>query len=150
MDIIKGLNMVVLCGELGSDPELKYVGQGNPTPKLDLRLKVTTDRRINDRWEPRTEWHTVIAWGERAEQWVRELRKGMVVTAVGELRNRSWDTPEGKRYRTEVVIHHAGTVVVGGMPFVAAAAARDGGQGAASAAGPAESSSDGGGDDIPF
>ncbi|MGF1467065.1 MAG: single-stranded DNA-binding protein [Sandaracinaceae bacterium] len=99
----EGLNKVLLIGNLGLDPELRYTQNG--TAVLRLRL-ATTERymtRGGERQE-RTEWHTVVFFGNRAEALNKFLGKGQTVYVEGRVQTRSWEDKEGqKRYTTEVV-----------------------------------------------
>lgn len=98
-----GLNMVMLIGNLGADPELKMT----PAGKAVMRLRIATSRSWLDEQRVKqeaTEWHTVNVWGKRAEALAKFLSKGTRISIVGELRTRSWDGDDGtKRYSTEVV-----------------------------------------------
>lgn len=99
----KGLNKVMLIGNLGFDPELKYT-QGN---QAVLRLRLATNesyKSASGEWQERTEWHTVIVWGKRGEALQKILRKGIQVYIEGGLRTRQWEDKDGnKRSTTEIV-----------------------------------------------
>lgn len=105
-----GLNQVTLIGNLGSDPELK---QTNAGAVLVMRIATTESYLDRNRQrQERTEWHTVIVWGNRAEGLARILGKGHKVGITGGLRTQSWEANDGtKRYRTEI---HAQRVVLCG------------------------------------
>lgn len=94
-------NQVRLIGHLGRDPELKYTQGGQPV--LRFRL-ATSDRWKDDKGEKqeRTEWHTIVAWGKRAEGLSKHLRKGTKVIVDGSLRTRSWEKDGAKLFATEV------------------------------------------------
>ena len=98
----KGLNKVMLIGNLGFDPELKYT-QGN---QAVLRLRLATNESYKTQsgeWQERTEWHTVIVWGKRGEALQKLLRKGSQIYIEGGLRTRQWEDKEGhKRSTTEI------------------------------------------------
>lgn len=98
----KGLNKVMLIGNLGFDPELKYT-QGN---QAVLRLRLATNESYKTQsgeWQERTEWHTVIVWGKRGEALSKLLRKGSQIYIEGGLRTRQWEDKEGhKRSTTEI------------------------------------------------
>ncbi len=97
------MNVVVLAGRLGMDPELKHGQSGNAV----LRLRLATDRKWIDKSGNRqeaTDWHTVVFFGKRAEGLSRHLGKGESITVSGRLETRSWDDRDGnKRYTTEVI-----------------------------------------------
>jgi single-strand DNA-binding protein len=97
------LNKVILIGNVGRDPEMRYLQSGEPVTTFSL----ATNRRWNGAdGQPReeTEWHNIVAWRKLAEQCNEYLTKGRKVYIEGRLQTRSWDGPDGqKRYRTEVV-----------------------------------------------
>jgi single-strand DNA-binding protein len=95
---------VILIGNLGKDPELKYTPQGTPVAKLTL----ATNERYKDKdgqWQDRTEWHNVVLWSRLAEIAGEYLKKGGKVYIEGRLQTRSWDDKQTnqKKYMTEVV-----------------------------------------------
>lgn len=101
---MSGVNKVIIVGRLGSDPELKSVGNGQQV----ARLSVATSEVWNDKngqKQERTEWHRVVVWGRQAENCAKHLSKGRQVYIEGRLQTRSWeDTSTGKKaYATEVV-----------------------------------------------
>jgi single-strand DNA-binding protein len=99
----QGLNKVMLIGNLGNDPELRY-GQGG-SAVLRLRL-ATTEKFVTKGGEKqeRTEWHTVVMFGTRAEALNKYLTKGQTVYIEGRLSTRQWEDKEGqKRTTTEVI-----------------------------------------------
>jgi single-strand DNA-binding protein len=98
-----GLNKVMIIGNLGADPEMKYMADGTALTNLRVASTRNFNTRDGERKEE-TEWFSITAWGKLAEQCSQFLQKGRRVYVEGRLRTRSWDTPEGeKRYRTEVV-----------------------------------------------
>ncbi len=99
----EGLNRVMLLGNLGADPELRMTGGGQAV--LKLRLATTESYQDKDRQrQERTEWHSVVVWGRRAEALSRILSKGSRLFIEGSLRTSSYDDRDGnKRYRTEIV-----------------------------------------------
>jgi len=98
-----GLNRVMLLGNLGADPELRMT----PSGQAVLKLRLATSESYLDRnkvRQERTEWHSVVIWGKRAEALNKILSKGSRVFIEGGLRTSSYDDKEGhKRYRTEIV-----------------------------------------------
>src|SRR5215470_8438397 len=98
-----GVNKVILIGNLGADPELRYTPGGQAV--CDIRLATNeswTDK--NGQKQERTEWHRVVMWGKPAEICKQYLTKGQKLYIEGRLQTRSWQDKEGnKRYSTEVV-----------------------------------------------
>ena len=98
---MKDLNRVMLLGNLGADPEIRYSKNGKPV--VNLKLATNKHRKVGNDWEKETEWHRVTAWGEAAERVAEGLSKGSRVLVEGEIRTRKWKTSEGEtRYTTEV------------------------------------------------
>ncbi len=97
------INKVILIGNLGADPELRYTKGG--TPVADLRL--ATSRKFKSRdggMQEDTQWHPVVFWGKQAELAERLLKKGQLVYVEGRLNNTSWTDEEDRtHHRTEVV-----------------------------------------------
>jgi single-strand DNA-binding protein len=96
-----GMNRVMLLGNLGADPDLRYTAAGSAV--LSLRL-ATNESWVDKNKEPqeRTEWHTVVIWGSRAEGLARILNKGSGVLVEGTLRTSTYEKDGQKRYRTEI------------------------------------------------
>ncbi len=97
------VNKVILIGNLGADPELRYTG--NQTPVCSLRI-ATSERRkdASGNWSEHTEWHSVVAFGKTAENSAQYLQKGRQVFIEGKLQTRKWQDKEGKdRYTTEIL-----------------------------------------------
>jgi single-strand DNA-binding protein len=99
----EGLNRVMLLGNLGADPELKMTSGGQAVLKLRLATSETYLDRNKVRQE-RTEWHSVVVWGKRAEALGKFLTKGSRLFIEGGLRTSNYEDKDGnKRYRTEIV-----------------------------------------------
>lgn len=97
-----GLNRVMLLGNLGADPELRVTSGGQSVLKLRLATTETYLDKNRVRQE-KTEWHSVVLWGNRAEALAKFLSKGSRLFVEGSLQTRSYDDKEGnKRYSTEV------------------------------------------------
>ena len=98
-----GINKVLLIGNLGKDPELRYTPGGQPVATFPL---ATTERwadKSGQRQE-RTEWHNIVVWGKLAELTNQYLKKGRSAYVEGRITTRSWDDRDGnKKYRTEIV-----------------------------------------------
>ncbi len=136
---MEGLNRVMLFGNLGSEPELRFTKSGQPM----LKLRLATNERYQDQsseWRDRTEWHRVTVWGKRAESLAKILTKGASIFVEGALRTQSYEKDGERRYSTEV---HAINVLLGG---------RGGGERVQEQLAYNEPDTDGAdaGDDIPF
>ncbi len=97
------VNKVILVGNLGRDPEVRFTSNG----KAVARFSVATSEVWNDAEgtrQERTEWHNVVVWGKQAESCGQYLQKGRQVYIEGSIRSRQYDDKEGnKKYITEVV-----------------------------------------------
>ncbi|HKQ68877.1 MAG TPA: single-stranded DNA-binding protein [Polyangiaceae bacterium] len=162
----EGLNRVMLLGNLGADPELRYTQGGQAV--LNMRLATTEsylDR--NKVRQERTDWHNIVLWGKRGEALAKFLTKGTTIFVEGGLRTSSYDDKEGnKRYKTEI---HATNIIFagrgrgggeGGEGFAGGGGGRRGGGGDGGPSGPPAGGGGpidnvppddfGGNDDIPF
>jgi len=109
------VNKVILIGNLGAKPELKYLPSGQAVCELRLATnEVFTDK--NNQKQERTEWHSVVAWGKTGENCAQYLDKGRSVYVEGRLQTRSWDDKNTgeKRYKTEIVAQQV--TFLGGGP----------------------------------
>lgn len=98
----RGINKVILIGNLGADPEMKYTASGTALCNFRLATSETFKDRDGNQQE-RTEWHRITAWGKLGEICGQYLSKGRQVYIEGSIRTRSWDDQEGnKRYMTEI------------------------------------------------
>ena len=97
-----GLNKVMLIGNLGADPELKYTQGGQSVLKIRLATTETYLNKAGERQE-RTEWHTVVLWGKRAEALHKFLHKGKTIYVEGRIQTRSYEDKDGvKKYATDI------------------------------------------------
>jgi single-strand DNA-binding protein len=97
------VNKVILIGNLGADPELKYTPSNRPLCNLSVATNEVFKDKSGQRQE-RTEWHRVTVWGDQAETCSKYLGKGRSVYVEGRLQTRSWDDKDGKkRYSTDIV-----------------------------------------------
>jgi single-strand DNA-binding protein len=102
----EGLNRVMLLGNLGADPELRFTQGGQAV--LNMRI-ATTESYLdkNKVRQERTDWHNVVVWGKRGEALAKILTKGSSLFVEGSLRTSSYDDREGnKRYKTEIVANN--------------------------------------------
>jgi single-strand DNA-binding protein len=110
---MKSVNKVILVGNLGKDPEIKYTPQGKPVAKFSL----ATNERYKDKdgqWQDRTEWHNIVLWERLAEIAGEYLKKGGKVYIEGRIRTDSWDDKQTgqKKYMTNIIGHDL--VLLGG------------------------------------
>lgn len=149
----RGVNKVILVGNLGRDPEMKYTAGGTALCKFSLATsEVFNDREGNQ--QERTEWHNIVAWSKLAEICGQYLSKGRQVYVEGSLRTRSWEDQNGnKRYTTEI---NAREVQFLGSGASGGGSGASGGGGGATGGGAGSGGDDFGGpppasdDDIPF
>ena len=98
-----GVNKVILVGNLGKDPEVRYLEGGTAVAKFSLATsesyKDKTGKKVDQ-----TEWHNIVLWRGLAEVAEKYLKKGMQVYIEGKIRSRSWEDKEGvKKYTTEII-----------------------------------------------
>ncbi len=98
-----GINKVILLGNLGKDPEVRYT----PQQMAICRFSLATGERKKDQsgqWVDHTEWHNVVTFGRTAENCAKFLKKGRQAFIEGRIRTNKWQDKEGKdRYTTEVI-----------------------------------------------
>ena len=150
----KSVNKVILVGNLGKDPEVKYTPSGTAVAKFSL----ATNERYKDKageWQDRTEWHNIVAWQRLAEIVGEYVKKGSKIYIEGRLQTSSWDDKETgqKKYKTEVIANDL--VLLGGRGDAGDSAAPARGRGAAAASNdfdqrPPEPSAQITDEDIPF
>jgi single-strand DNA-binding protein len=99
----RGVNKVILIGNLGRDPELRYTPSGAAVANFTLATNESwTDKDGNT--QEHTEWHRIVAWNRLAEICGEYLKKGSQIYVEGRVRTRSWEDKDGvKRYVTEVI-----------------------------------------------
>ena len=96
------VNKVILIGNLGRDPEIRYTASGQAVANFTLATSETRTSKDGGKQEF-TEWHRIVAWGRLAEICGEYLSKGKMIYIEGALRTRSWEDKEGrKRWTTEV------------------------------------------------
>lgn len=99
-----GLNKVLILGNLGADPDIKYTQAGSPVANLSVATSESwKDKTTNEKVE-KVEWHRVVVFGRLAEIAEQYLKKGSKIFVEGKLQTRDWEDSEGKkRYTTEVI-----------------------------------------------
>jgi len=151
----RGVNKVIIVGNLGKDPETRYMPSGSAVTNLRIATTEAWKDKQSGEQQERTEWHAVAMFGRLAEIAAEYLRKGSQVYIEGKLRTRKWQDKEGKdRYTTEIVADEMQMLgSKGGGAGASSSAPAGGGQRTTAAA---VNDSDGGGppgdfdDDIPF
>jgi single-strand DNA-binding protein len=159
----RGVNKVIIVGNLGKDPETRYMPSGSAVTNLRIATTEAWKDKQSGEQQERTEWHAVAMFGRLAEIAAEYLRKGSQVYIEGKLRTRKWQDKEGKdRYTTEIVADEmqmlgskggGGGAASAGAGAGAGAMGGDSGGGSSRSTAVAESGGPGGGefdDDIPF
>jgi single-strand DNA-binding protein len=100
----KSVNKMILVGNVGQDPEVKYTASGVPVAKVSI----ATNERFKDKddqWQDRTEWHSVVAWQRLAEIVGEYVRKGSKLYVEGKLQTSTWEDKQNgqTKYRTEII-----------------------------------------------
>lgn len=100
----RGINKVILVGNVGVDPDVRYMPNGNAVTTLSLATSETwKDKQTGDKQE-RTEWHRVVCFNRLGEIAGEYVRKGSKLYVEGSLRTRKWQDPQGQdRYTTEII-----------------------------------------------
>ena len=97
-----GINKVILIGNLGKDPEVRYLEGGIAVANFPVATTETFRDKMGNKQE-QTEWHQIVLWRKLAEVAEKYLRKGQQVYIEGKIRSRNWEDKEGnKRYTTEI------------------------------------------------
>ena len=100
------INKVILVGNVGQDPEIRYTGDATSGAKV-ATIRLATSERYKDRHgnlQEHTEWHTVVVWRNAADVVEKYVRKGSQLYIEGRIRTRSWEDQNGnKRYSTEIL-----------------------------------------------
>ncbi|WP_375751532.1 single-stranded DNA-binding protein [Vibrio sp. HN007] len=101
----RGVNKVILMGNLGGDPEVRYASNGNAIANITIATSETWRDKASGEQREKTEWHRVVLFGKTAEIAGEYLRKGSQVYVEGQLQTRKWQDQNGQdRYSTEVVV----------------------------------------------
>lgn len=99
----KSVNKVILIGNAGRDPEVRYTQNGTPVANFTMATSESFKNQSGE-WQEKTEWHNIVCWRYLAERAEKYLRKGSKVYIEGQLQTRSWDDKDGnKKYMTEIV-----------------------------------------------
>jgi single-strand DNA-binding protein len=106
----RGVNKVILIGNVGGDPETRYLPNGNAVTNLTLATTDSWKDKQTGQQQDRTEWHRVVFFGKLAEIAGEYLRKGSQCYVEGRLQTREWEKDGVKRYTTEIVVDMNGTL----------------------------------------
>jgi single-strand DNA-binding protein len=145
----RGVNKVILVGNLGADPETRYMPSGSAVTNIRIATSESWKDKTSGEQQERTEWHNVVFFGRLAEIAAEYLRKGSQVYVEGSLRTRKWEGKDGvERYTTETVASEMQMLGgrSGGMSAPAGAPAQRSSAPTQSSSGPADDFDD----DIPF
>ena len=100
----RGVNKVILIGNLGNDPEVRYTPNGSAVANVTLATSMTWRDKQNGELQERTEWHRIVFFNRLAEIVGEYLRKGSKIYIEGSLRTRKWQDKSGiDRYTTEII-----------------------------------------------
>lgn len=101
----RGVNKVILVGNLGNDPEIKQLNNGSAVANISLATSETWIDKATNEQKEKTEWHRVVLFGKLAEVAGQYLQKGSQVYIEGQLQTRKWQDQSGQdRYTTEIVV----------------------------------------------
>jgi single-strand DNA-binding protein len=101
--VMASLNKVMLIGNLGADPEIRYTPSGAAVANFNMATKAQWTTKEGEK-QDKTEWHRIVAWRRLGEICGEYLHKGSLVYIEGRLQTRSWEDRDGnKRYTTEIV-----------------------------------------------
>lgn len=99
-----GINKVILIGNLGADPEVRFTPSGQAVANFRIATSESWTDKSSGQKQERTEWHRIVVWGKLAELCGEYLKKGRQCYVEGRLQTREWTDKEGKKnYTTEVV-----------------------------------------------
>lgn len=106
----RGINKVILIGNVGGDPETRYLPNGNAVTNLTLATSDSWRDKQTGQMQERTEWHRISLFGKIAEIAGQYLRKGSKVYIEGRLQTREWEKDGVKRYTTEIIVDMGGSM----------------------------------------
>lgn len=107
----RGVNKVILIGNLGNEPDVRYMPSGDAVANVSIATSEAWKDKNSGEMQERTEWHRVVFFGKLAEIVKQYLHKGSKIYVEGKLRTRKWQGQDGQdRYTTEVVVDINGTM----------------------------------------
>ncbi|MCK5532728.1 MAG: single-stranded DNA-binding protein [Halopseudomonas aestusnigri] len=104
----RGINKVILIGNAGGDPEVRYLPNGNAVTNVTIATSDSWKDKQTGQMQERTEWHRVVFFGRIAEVVGEYVKKGSKLYIEGRLQTREWEKDGVKRYTTEVVVDNGG------------------------------------------
>ena len=152
----RGINKVIVVGNLGGDPETRYMPSGAAVTNLTVATNESWKDKQTGEQKERTEWHKVAMFGRLAEIAAEYLRKGSQVYIEGKLRTRKWQGQDGQdRYTTEIIADEMQMLggrggAGGGGSFGGGGGQQGGGQQGGGGSAPPQPGPDDFDDDIPF
>ena len=99
----RGINKVIIVGNLGNDPEIRYMPNGNAVANVSLATSDSWKDKATGEQQEKTEWHRVVFFNRLAEIVEQYVKKGSKLYVEGRLQTRSWEQDGVKRYSTEIV-----------------------------------------------
>ncbi|BBA85067.1 single-stranded DNA-binding protein [Candidatus Nardonella dryophthoridicola] len=109
----KGINKVILIGNIGQDPEVRYTSNGNAITTVNLATSDKWKDKQTGDFKEKTEWHRIVFFGKLAEISGEYLKKGSQIYIEGQLQTRKWkDQNDNNKYITEVVVSARGTLKI--------------------------------------
>ena len=106
----KGINKVTLIGNLGKDPEVKYMPSGDAVANVSVATSETWKDKNTGEQKEKTEWHRVVFFGKAAEVVAQYLKKGSKIYVEGKLQTRKWQNNQNQDvYTTEIIVDMKGT-----------------------------------------
>ena len=99
----RGINKVILVGNLGNDPETRFMPNGNPVTNISIATSESWKDKQSGQQQERTEWHRIVFFNRLAEIAGEYLKKGSKVYIEGAIRTRQWDKEGQKHYSTEII-----------------------------------------------
>jgi len=107
----RGVNKVILIGNVGNEPDVRYMPSGDPVANLSIATSETWRDKNTGEQQERTEWHRVVFIGKLADIVRQYVHKGSKLYVEGQLRTRKWQAQDGQdRYTTEIVVSVGGTM----------------------------------------
>ncbi|AKX51311.1 single-stranded DNA-binding protein [Thiopseudomonas alkaliphila] len=100
----RGVNKVILVGNVGGDPDVRYMPNGNAVANITLATSESWRDKQTGQQQEKTEWHRIVFFGRLAEVVGQYVRKGSKLYVEGKLQTREWEKDGIKRYTTEIVV----------------------------------------------